>query len=753
MEIQISAGYRADNPAIGDMVMSTWMMSGPGQALFLGNPNVSQFDPSGQVSPGAGYIPDEVAKMIVKESGLRKSDCIPKKVIVGYLESMGLSAGLAPDVAMVLRNVYGLTPTFDESTLYGRSSALIEELVGIVSESYPAPFRFDEPEILNEDDFIASYIASEYMGSTDSEYDIALEHLAVISPDDFMDIAEFYEWVGPEGFAYLGDLVENGPDGLAEEVLEALCYPDRPMSEDVQYHFEKVDMSKFPSASKVLAQQQGSSRMDQSLSKGASLLKQKSDVRKQGVARMDKAMARGASRLRKQTVGKASDKARTGLDKAARRQAKMHAKDVAGVDPLAKKAAAAKSTGFSGMLATHGSKEAHDAKMKLQAKKQAVSQADKSAKSASRKEMGKKALGLMGKAAAAPFKLAGAAVGHAAQGAGYLHGRAKGGSDNAQAAPSAARAAAPSAAKSAADDSAPKKRGVLHRIGQALSGFHKRFMANRPGIADQKAKADAAPKREKGPAGTASVGESVARSGSLLSEMRDVLDGESSYRTEDPFDVFSRFEASDLVGQAVIEALSQLDWDEVCQLASIAMLPVEESQSLVSAYQNGAGDFFHAWRGVESRVSMPSALTKESFSLLANLSMDEGVVPALIGYSYRALQAASDDVAMCVEDAYPDLGRMVYGPAGNPSEGPGLAKSYMTPHACSTDSPDQDREIMTTRMFADPSVIDRERASRLSDVKNVLGAMRSAAATAGVAPEGMFLNTYRDMHREKARYS
>ena len=47
--------------------MSTWMISGPGQALFLGNPNVSQFNPTGQTSPGSGYIPDEVAKMIVKE--------------------------------------------------------------------------------------------------------------------------------------------------------------------------------------------------------------------------------------------------------------------------------------------------------------------------------------------------------------------------------------------------------------------------------------------------------------------------------------------------------------------------------------------------------------------------------------------------------------------------------------------------------------------------------------------------------------
>lgn len=714
---------------------TTWMINGPGQAVFLGNPNVSQFSAGGQTSPGSGYVPDEVAKMIVKESGLRKSDTIPKRVIIGYLESMGLSPGLATDVAMVLRNMYGVTPTFDESTLYSRSGSLIEELVGVVSESYPAPFRIDEPEILYEADLIGRYISEEYMESKDEEYDVVLEHFATISPHDFLDIVEFYEWVGPEGFAYLGDLVENGPEGLADEVLEGLCYPSDWLAEDVQYHVEKIDM-------------------DAALRKGQA-------ARKMTSAGIDDAVAKGRVKFREKAGRKKQRSA--SMTVSDRKQQKRAYRDRSGgekADPLAQRQAASAKSGVSAMKSM--SKAERGARIDKGRDKAAQSGPLALAKRKSdnnvMRSKGSKALGLMKSVGKAVASKVGAAAGATAQAAGHLKGRFQGGEKNAKAAQAAKSTAstsspAPQAAKSAepaANDGAKKGKGIFHKVGQVLKGFKDRFLKKRPGVASQ------TPPSSSPSGGTVRppVGESISRSGSLLSEMRGVLDDtERAYATEDPFDVFETFEVSDLVGQAVIEALSQLDWDEVCQLASISMLPVEESQALVTAYQNGSGDFFHAWRGATSRVDMPSALTQESFALLSDLSIDEGVVPALVGYSFKAIQAASPDVAMCIEDAYPDLGKTVYGPAGDPKEGPQMAKSFMTPHATSTDAPSKDRQVMATRMFADPDVADRERASKLSDVKNVLGAMRAAADMSGVAPEGMFLNTYRDMHREKVRYS
>lgn len=709
---------------------TTWMINGPGQAVFLGNPNVSQFGAGGggQTSPGSGYVPDEVAKMIVKESGLRKSDTIPKRVIIGYLESMGLSPGLATDVAMVLRNMYGVTPTFDESTLYSRSGSLIEELVGVVNESYPAPFRIDEPEILNEMDVISRFIADEYLESTDEEYDIALEHLAAISPHDFLDIVEFHEWVGPKGFAYLGDLAVNGPEGLAEEVLEGLVSPHAFLAEDVEFHLDAL--------SEISAGTPSSHPRTHSL---------RNDLN-------------AADKARKEKAGRAKHAAAIPSFK---KQMKHAAKDRAGVDPLAKKAAASKEKGFSGMLAIKGGKEDHASRTKLADKKSAAKAVAKTASRDAMKAKGKKALGFLKSVAKAPFKAGAAVAGAAAQGHGYLKGRSQGAADNAKAAASAKAAApdssaAPDKAAAPSGDGGKKPGGIFHKVGQAITKFKNKFIKKRPGIASQGGeKSDGVPNKSwDGGTVRPPVGESSVRGGRLLSEMRDILEGaESVYATQDPHDVFATFEAQDLVGQAVIESLAQLDWDEVAQIASISMLPVEESHALITAYQNGGGDFFHAWRGAKSRVDMPSALRQESFALLADLSMDEGVVPALVGYSFRALQVASSDVAMCVEDAYPDLGKTVYGPAGDPKEGPSLAKSYMTPHACGTDSPDKGRELMQTRMFSDPSVRDQERASKLSDVKNMLGAMRAAAGNAGVDPEGMFLNTYRDMHREKVRYS
>jgi hypothetical protein len=59
----------------------------------------------------------------------------------------------------------------------------------------------------------------------------------------------------------------------------------------------------------------------------------------------------------------------------------------------------------------------------------------------------------------------------------------------------------------------------------------------------------------------------------------------------------------------------------------------------------------------------------------------------------------------------------------------------------------------TTRMFSDPADRAKARKAKLADVMTALDGMRSQAADAGVAPEGMFLNLYRDMHREKIRYS
>jgi hypothetical protein len=80
-----------------------------------------------------------------------------------------------------------------------------------------------------------------------------------------------------------------------------------------------------------------------------------------------------------------------------------------------------------------------------------------------------------------------------------------------------------------------------------------------------------------------------------------------------------------------------------------------------------------------------------------------------------------------------------------------ITKDFMTPHAAGTMVPgDGD---YTTRMFSDPEDRKKQRNDKLADVMAALNLMRQKAADANVPPEGMFLDLYRDMHREKVRYS
>ena len=730
--------------------MPTWMINGPGQALYLGNRGVSQFDPSGQVSPGSGYIPDEVAKQLVKEAGLRKSDTISKRTIVEYLGTMGLSAGLATDVAMVLRNAYGVTPTFDESTLYSRSGVLIEELMGVVRESYPAPFRVDAPEILNEMDDVGKFIFREYLNSRDEEYDVILEHFAALDPHDFLDIAEFYEWIGHEGFNYLADLVEHAPDGMAEQVIEGLCYPERVMSESVEFHLnELIEASNPEIAAKwdKLREREGRKKQRNAPVSDRKQMKRMARDRIGG--------AKEDPLAQKQSYANSADAKDSGAmamkrDSSAVRGAKIDAlRDRQSQRQMVKKKASDAAT------------SAHLARgAEAGAAEYAKGQADKKA---ARQEKGAKAIGFLKKVASAPHRAVGAVLGKTAEVGANLAGRAIQHTKNqmqARAQTSTSGEGGATQPETGGGGGGPGKPSLLHKVGQGLGGFVKGIRAGYKGQTPgqqhvmNKAKEKKKEVPVQGPAVTATnVGESSARQGSVLSEMRAVLDNGGHARIPSPADVLFSMESRDIVGQAVIEALSQLNWDEVSQIASVSLIPAEDSYMLVTAYQEGRDSFFHAWRDVESRGRMPSPLTKESFNLLASLSIDEGVVPRLVGYSVEALRGAGPDVAMCVEDAYPDLGRTVYGPAGDPREGPEAAKSYMSPYPCSTDSPQRGQEVMTTRMFSDPDSRSKERVSKLADVMVALRGMEDAADDSGVSPEGMFLNTYRDLHREKVRYS
>jgi hypothetical protein len=92
-------------------------------------------------SQGQRYLPDEMAQALADEKKLKKGDCISKGEIIAFLAKQGVSNLLATDVAMVLRNVYGVTPTFDEA----KKMNLIGELNRVLTEDYENPTQAYAP--------------------------------------------------------------------------------------------------------------------------------------------------------------------------------------------------------------------------------------------------------------------------------------------------------------------------------------------------------------------------------------------------------------------------------------------------------------------------------------------------------------------------------------------------------------------------------------------------------------------------------
>lgn len=749
----------------------SWMFNGAGQPVFMGKENASQFDPSGTTSPGASYLPDEVAKMLVKESGLRKSDTIPKRVIIGYLESMGLSAGLAVDVAKVLRDVYGITPTFDESTLYARSGALIEELT-LASESFPMPFAVDdEPKVLNEVELIGSFIQSELMASEDEDYDLALAHLALLSPREFCDVVDFHEWVGTDVFNYIESIAQDGPDGAAESVVEGLCWPHRIqfMPESVQELFSEdaVDdvlkkgtarsRSKLPVTAKVKVPSKIMPRKGEKFSKKGSgsvpsfrkqMAKHGQDLPSDPLAAKKPGAALAAHQKRK-------------LDKAL----KSHDPFKPHEGPSAMKRAGGTAVGL--MKKVGAAAKAIHTPSKHNPD---VGPALKKAGSVAAKVGGHIAKGAAKAGVHAAAGLAGAA-GHV--GGAALRGLGRGlfGAKKKEAEHGGHDSGETVVAKR--EKQPEKKPGLLRRavggIAKAVGGFAKHvahhakegFKNATPGIqhvAGGHDSEEAKPKKER-VAKSAVPNEAVLRSGPLLSEMAHALNGTlppdedpAEEMVRSPAEVIEGFDADTVVDMAALEAISEMDWNSIAGVAGFVMLEADKFLSLIQSYKESRSAFRTEWFRLEENGDKPNWMTIGSFMTLSKLSLDEAVVPRLVYWAARALQAADEGVASYVAEEYPELGKTVYGPAGNPKEGPQIAKSFMTPQPAGTMTP-TDSDACTTRMFSDPAERDKLRKEKLADVMDAINSMRQQAAAAGVPPEGMFLNIYRDMHREKVRYS
>lgn len=773
-------------------IQESWMFNGAGDPVFMGSPgNVSQFGVGGSTSPGAPYLPDEVARMLVKESGLRKQDTCPKRVIVGFLESMGLSAGLAVDVAKVLRDVYGITPTFEESTLYARSGALIDELTAVSEGFELAPMQEAE---LTEADLIGQVIQREFMESTDPMYDVTLAHLAMLPAHELRQVMDFFEWVGPEVFDRIEMLVVEGRDDLADHMINGLCWPSRIqfMSEEVQSLFDE-------DADSVIKDFHAKRAMNAALAAGKNSPKHKEMLRQKQLAKpiSDK------KRMKIAAKGNSDVQKSDPLARKAKAQAANPLSGAVKSDPAidSKLAAFKKTKGIGGLLRKKvkpeksGIQKLGDSEKAMKAgtpeKTAAEPEKDKVAADASPSRMkraGGAAVGFLKKAWSKVKEVGKGIIGGTADVAGHAIGTGVSAYQAHREKTAQQRASWDSSShdgssrskkgkkKNQQQDMAPQKPkgpGLAGHIGGAIGRFVKGFKraTATPGIDHEKAKADAEkPDAEKVKKErvdkSAATAESVLRSGSLLAEVAGVFRGEvvescgcgkkkkcdcAAEKSTSPADVVAQFESVTVADEAILEAIAELEWTDVANIAGFMVLKPSRFHTLIESYKLDTDTFRSDWVEFVESGEKPSWMNLGSFISLTKLSLDEGVIPRLVYWAAMALREADQRVVSHVVESYPELGKSVYGPAGSPTEGPRLAKAYMTPHPAGAMKPSNGDA--TTRMFSDPEDRAKKRKTKLADVMKALDGMRKQADSAGVDPEGMFLNLYRDMHREKVRYS
>ena len=191
---------------------NVWLAPGPGMHVFLGGP--------AGVSPGAKYLPDELAREIVTKHDLRKGTTVSKQAIQDHLESVGVSLGLTTDVAMIIRNVYGVQPMF-----YEDNETLIGELSGVLSEGYAMPFREDPPRILSEAECFGLAIEDEFMETQTEEEEVMVAYLGTLSLEDVEAIAHLEDTLSEDQLEMLEAAYDQGGKVLGEACIDLISRP------------------------------------------------------------------------------------------------------------------------------------------------------------------------------------------------------------------------------------------------------------------------------------------------------------------------------------------------------------------------------------------------------------------------------------------------------------------------------------------------------------------------------------------------
>lgn len=178
------------------------------------------------VSRGEDWLPDQIAKAIVNEKGLRKGQTVSKDEILDFMAKNNLGPMMVTDVAMVLRDVFGITPTFNEGKTMSKNS-LINELTAVLEDREiepEVPAQVNAEPVVVRDPFEVAVEAAFF--SADGELSESIvAGLAVAGPEAVFDIASLVSDLDEDALAEMDECYARGGAALLESWGKAVFRP------------------------------------------------------------------------------------------------------------------------------------------------------------------------------------------------------------------------------------------------------------------------------------------------------------------------------------------------------------------------------------------------------------------------------------------------------------------------------------------------------------------------------------------------
>ncbi len=249
----------------------------------------------------------------------------------------------------------------------------------------------------------------------------------------------------------------------------------------------------------------------------------------------------------------------------------------------------------------------------------------------------------------------------------------------------------------------------------------------------------------------------------IMGETKGIARAQASYPT--PSDIVDELwdPSLDVVSLAVLLQFAEMSWEEVARFASLSLISEGDLSALCHAYAQGTSAFRGEWREISHKQHLPEDVRRGTFLSAVRYAPDAMVMTRTVRFAKEMLSEAGGGVRAIVASAFPVMHNVFTGDGGvedgeaqgnsakaraYTSKGKQITKEYLTPEMAGTGE-----KVMPAPHFANTKDQKDARAAILSKIDRQITQMKKASAAAGKHPEEMFGLHWRDIHREKTRYS